>query len=96
MKGAKETTLYDIDATGALMKQAPPNDGILNTLGMLGTKAEAVAFDIVAGEEMNAGWLMAGDVLYRVDLATGKATLVGKIAGMSGTVRDIAALPKAM
>jgi hypothetical protein len=96
MKGAKETALYDIDATGALVKQAPPNDGILNTLGMLGTKAEAVAFDIVAGEEMNAGWLMAGDTLYRVDLATGKATLVGKIAGVSGTVRDIAALPKAM
>lgn len=30
VKGTKETTLYDIDAsTGALVKQAPPNDGIL-------------------------------------------------------------------
>src|SRR5262249_53551423 len=30
-KGAKETALYDIDATiGGLLKQAPPNDGILS------------------------------------------------------------------
>ena len=30
MKGAKETALYDVDATiGALVKQAPPNDGVL-------------------------------------------------------------------
>ena len=40
-KGAKETALYDIDATiGALIKQAPPNDGILNAVGKLGVKAE--------------------------------------------------------
>src|SRR5262245_30578264 len=31
VKGAKETALYDIDGTtGSLVKQAPPNDGILN------------------------------------------------------------------
>src|SRR5688572_12973326 len=36
MKGAKETTLYDIDATGAVVRQAPPNDGVLNSIGMLG------------------------------------------------------------
>ena len=43
---------------------------------------------------MNEGWLMAGDTLYKVDLATGKGTQVGKIAGVSGKVRDIAVLPK--
>jgi Domain of unknown function (DUF4394) len=33
-KGAQSTTLYDIDAaTGALVTQAPPNDGVLNTVG---------------------------------------------------------------
>ena len=37
---------------------------------------------------------MAGDTLYRVDLATGKGTSVAKIAGVSGAVRDIAAMPK--
>ena len=94
MKGAKETTLYDVDASGALLKQAPPNDGILNTVGMLGMAAEAVAFDITtdaAGK--SEGWLMAGNTLYKVDLSTGKGTEVAKIDGVSGTVRDIAALP---
>ncbi len=36
-KGTKATTLYNIDAaTGALVTQAPPNDGVLNTVGSLG------------------------------------------------------------
>lgn len=97
MKGAKETTLFDIDATGAVVKQAPPNDGVLNSIGMLGMGAETAAFDIVSdGNGGNEGWLMAGDTLYKVDLATGKGTSVGKIAGVTGTVRDIAAMPKAM
>ena len=39
--------LFDIDMeTGSLVKQAPPNDGILNTVGVLGAKATSVAFDI--------------------------------------------------
>ena len=34
--GTKETALYDIDVgNGTLVKQAPPNDGILNTIGSL-------------------------------------------------------------
>ena len=49
---------------------------------MIGMTAESAAFDIVCGETagqgMNTGWLMAGDTLYQVDLATGKATSVGK------------------
>jgi hypothetical protein len=97
MKGAKETTLYDIDATiGALIKQAPPNDGVLNAVGKLGVTGQAFAFDIATDASGgNEGWLMAGETLYRVDLASGKATEHGKIAGV-GTmvVRDIAILPK--
>ena len=96
MKGAKETTLFDIDASGALVKQAPPNDGVLNSVGMLGMEAGNVAFDIVAGDAISEGWLMNGKTLYKVDLATGKASEVGMIAGVDGTVRDIAAMPKAM
>jgi hypothetical protein len=47
VKGTKETALYDIDsAMGTFLKQAPPNDGVLTTLGSLGVKAETVAFDI--------------------------------------------------
>jgi hypothetical protein len=94
MKGAKETVLYDIDAAGALLRQAPPNDGILNTVGMLGVPVEAAAFDITTDASgKSQGWLMSGDTLHAVDLATGKATMLAKIAGASGPVRDIAALP---
>ena len=94
-KGTKETALYNIDGTiGALVKQAPPNDGMLNAIGKLGIKADNVAFDIWSdGQGKNEAWLMAGDTLYSVDLATGKATLAAKITGAKGPVRDIAILP---
>jgi len=58
MKGAKETTLFDVDATGTLLKPSPPNDGILNTIGMLGMTSEAVAFNILSdGNGGNSAWL---------------------------------------
>ncbi|WP_306421683.1 DUF4394 domain-containing protein [Methylobacterium dankookense] len=94
-KGTKETVLFDIEASGALLKQAPPNDGILNTVGMLGMSSDAVAFDILSdGQGGNQAWAMAGDTLYKVDLATGKGEMAAKIDGVSGKVRDIAILPK--
>ncbi len=97
MKGAKETTLYDVDATGTVLKQAPPNDGVLNSIGPLGMTGENAAFDIVSdGNGGNEAWLLSGATLYRVDLATGKSVRVAKIAGIKGKVSDIAALPKAM
>jgi len=92
-KGTKATTLYNIDAaTGALVSQAPPNDGVLNTVGSLGMTVNGpVAFNIVStGEDKNDGWLVAGGALYMVDLKTGKATMAGKIEGLSGTLTDIA------
>ena len=74
------------------MTQAPPNDGVLNTVGALGMTVNGpVAFNIVAiGEDQNDGWLVAGGALYSVDLKTGKATMAGKIEGLSGTLTDIA------
>ena len=95
VKGTKATTLYNIDATtGALVTQAPPNDGVLNTIGSLGMAISGpVAFNIVnSGEDKNDGWLVAGGSLYSVDLKTGKATMVGKIEGLSGVLTDIAGL----
>jgi Domain of unknown function (DUF4394) len=92
-KGTKTTALYDIDAaTGALVTQAPPNDGVLNTVGSLGMAVSGpVAFNIVSlGEDQNDGWLAAGGALYKVDLKTGKATMAGKIQGLTGTLGDIA------
>ncbi|TCT08130.1 DUF4394 domain-containing protein [Aquabacter spiritensis] len=97
VKGTKETALFDIDASGTLLKQAPPNDGVLNTVGKLGMSGKGAAFDIVSdGNGGNSAWLMSGDTLYSVDLATGKGTAAAKIAGVTGPVRDIAVLPKAM
>lgn len=92
-KGAKETVLYDVDGRGTLLRQAPPNDGILNTVGPLGVADMAVAFDIVAADAgASEGWLMAGPVLYRVDLASGKASSVGTVKGVQAA-KDIAILP---
>ncbi len=95
VKGAKETGLYNIDGgLGAFTKQVPPNDGVQNTIGMLGVTAKAYAFDILSdGNGGNTAFLMADDQLYTVDLATGKASAMKKIAGLKGTVRDIAVLP---
>ncbi len=95
MKGAKETVLYDIDGTlGALVKQAPPNDGVLNTVGATGAQGKGYAFDIVTVDSgASEGWLMVGPMLYRVDLSSGKATGVGKVAGVTGEVKDIAVVP---
>ena len=85
------TALYDIDESGSLLSQAPPNDGVLNTIGSLGIKLDGpVAFNIVAKGEDNAAWLVTGGTLYSVDLKTGKATSAGKLEGLSGKLSDIA------
>lgn len=94
VKGTKETALFDIDAKMNVVKQAPPNDGILNTIGALGIKGKVVAFDISTDASgKNDAWAMAGDTLYSVDLATGKATPAVKIKGVKGAVKDIAVMP---
>jgi len=85
------TALYDIDAAGHLLSQAPPNDGVLNTIGMLGVTIDGpVAFNIVNKGEDNAAWLVTGGTLYSVDLKTGKATAAGKLEGVQGKLTDIA------
>ncbi len=96
VKGTKETTLYDIDGVlGGLFRQAPPNDGILNTIGMTGLDADGVGFDIVAdGAGANTGMLVAKGNLYTLDLTSGKATGGKAIAGLPSGVRDIAVLPE--
>lgn len=94
VKGSKapSTALYVVDATaGALALQAPPNDGVLSTIGPLGVKGTGpVAFEVVAKDGGNTGWLLADGALHQVDLATGKATPAGKATGLKGTVTDIA------
>ena len=94
--GTKETALFNIDAAnGNLVKQAPPNDGILNTVGALGVKVDGpIAFDIMSdGKGGNSAWLLAGGILHSVDLTTGAAKAVGPIAGVKGQISDMAVLP---
>ncbi len=95
---APETTaLYDIDATiVALIKQDPPNDGVLNAVGKLGAGIDmGVGFDIQTDAQgRNWAWMMSGNTLYSVDLGTGAASEAGRIQGLSGmAIRDIAVLP---
>ena len=94
--GTKETALYDIDmASMSLMRQAPPNDGILVTIGKLSEPVKGpVAFDVYSDcKGMSAGWLLHSGWLSSVDLATGKTTRIGAIKGLSGKITDMAILP---
>jgi hypothetical protein len=96
--GAKATTLYDIDqANGWLLKQTPPNDGVLVTVGPTGMKwSGPIAFDILAdGKGGNTAWALADGKLHEIDLATGKSRAVGAITGLKGKIWDIAILPPA-
>jgi hypothetical protein len=93
----EKTAMYDIDATiGALIQQTKPNDGALKAIGKLGIdKAKSYAFDIhTTADGKNTAWLVADGTLYTVALDTGKATMVGQIAGTKGTIRDIAVLAR--
>jgi hypothetical protein len=93
LKGAKETTLYDIDALGGLFRQAPPNDGVLNTIGMIGLSIDKIGFDIVTdGAGISTGVLVVNGKLYTLDLTTGKAAGGTTIVGLPSDVRDIAVL----
>jgi len=92
--GTKETSLYDLDTGNkAYVRQAPPNDGVLNTLGPM-TMAAPVAFDIWSdGKGGNTGWVLSGGTLYSLDIATGATKAVGKVTGLKGVIGDIAILP---
>jgi hypothetical protein len=92
-KGAKATELFHVDGgTGALVLQSPPNDGILKTRGAVGTSGATDAVMDIAqeGEGKNTVYLIAGNTLHTIDLATGKATQVGTIKGMTGKLVDVA------
>jgi hypothetical protein len=93
--GATATTLFDLDVTNlALYRQAPPNDGILLTIGKLDPALTFVAggsFDIAGGDDGLA--LVAlqptgatQSTLYRINLKTGALTPVGAIGPATATV----------
>lgn len=100
--GATSTTLYDVDAKlRVLAKQDPPNNGTLNTVGMVldgGLKTLSPAdMDIFYNPEtqMNEAYLVANrngvpDKFLSIDLTTGMATLISNVIGDSLFIQDIA------
>ncbi len=82
------TKLYAIDSTRNLLTVVNnPNDGLVTTIGALGVDIDSIAgFDVWgSGENLEAYAAMrvTGETttgLYRIDLTTGEAKLVGAIA----------------
>jgi hypothetical protein len=102
--GATTTQLFDIaTVSDSLVLQSPPNDGVLSSIGALGVAVEGdIGMDIAGGANGLALAALRGaaggaSALYRIDLATGAATLVNGAAtpatssiGAGVGVRDIA------
>ncbi|HEY4254350.1 MAG TPA: DUF4394 domain-containing protein [Roseomonas sp.] len=90
------TALYTIDTLlRSYNLQAPPNDGVQQSRGMLPDLPAGVAFDILAdGDGGNMGFLLAGATLHRIDIATGAPTALGAVTGLpaGAEVIDIAAM----
>jgi len=85
LSGAQTTTLYVIDSgTNTLATQNPPNNGTLNTVGLLGFNTNGlVGFDISGASGVAYAAMTAPGAsfssLYTINLASGVATLVGTI-----------------
>lgn len=94
---ATTTTLFDIDAgRDFLTIQNPPNAGTLVSVGALGVDAgDNAGFDISAVDGVAYAALQVSpslsSSLYRINLTTGAATLVGRIGG-STALRALAAV----
>jgi hypothetical protein len=92
--GAPSTTLYVIDPVnfGMLFVQNPPNNGTLVPIGPFGTQAStANGFDIAQdGTAFAALTINNVSRLYRIDLTTGAASLVGNIGDGSLTLNGFA------
>jgi len=81
--GARSTILLVIDhELDILIQQEPPNDGVLTTIGPLGVNCSAAAgFDIVTdGRGVDHAFLVCGSELFRLDINSGAARFLGKIA----------------
>ena len=86
VRAATATTLYDVDTRrDSLAIQAPPNDGVLSTVGPLGVDlAGPLGFDISARD--GRAYVLARRAraprprLYSVDLMTGAAKQIGVVS----------------
>lgn len=93
--GTTDTTLYNIDlGTNSLVSQKPANNGLLTTIGPLGTGETFTfsgSFDIAGGDDGLAVAALqpmgsSQSTLYRVSLRTGALTAIGPV-GAADTMR---------
>ncbi|MHA6493347.1 DUF4394 domain-containing protein [Pseudomonas borbori] len=93
--GTKATSLYTVDlASSNLMLQNPPNDGVQQALGTIVDGLKTATLDIASdGKDGNTAYLLTGKTLHTMDLANGKPTTLGDIAGLPKNIIDIAVLP---
>lgn len=94
--GAPTTALYTLDTLlGSFNLQAPPNDGVQQSRGMVGMSLPAsTAFDILSdGRGGNTGFVLAAGTLHTIDLANGRLAATGAVTGLpQSEVIDIAAM----
>ncbi len=103
--GTTGTMLFGIDSgLDSLVLQAPPNDGVLSTIGELGARTnKVVGFDVFS--KVEGGKAVANTAyaslrkdgrtrLYTIDLATGDADRVGGSSRAFAHVGDIAIRPQ--
>jgi hypothetical protein len=96
--GVTTTRLYDVDtAADQLLVQDPPNNGVLTPVGALGVGDldQFIGFDIAGiGTAYLSGYVLPAiqPSLFRVNLRTGAATLVGVI-DTTGTLTGLAVAP---
>lgn len=96
--GTALTEMFNIDhELDVLVRQEPPNDGILETIGPLGVDFPALAgLEIVTSADgRESAYAAFGDTLYAIDLTSGRATELGRIGGAPGAIVGLARLPAA-
>jgi hypothetical protein len=94
---ATTTTLYAVDsALDLLAIQNPPNAGTLNTIGTLGVDVSSNSgFDIAPdGTAYLLRTLVSGSSLYKVNLATGAASIVASNVAGSTELMTLAMPPQ--
>jgi len=93
--GTEKTALYTVDlASGNLMLQNPPNDGIQQVVGKIADGLKNAALDIKSdGKGGNTAYLLTGTTLHQVNLETGKASALGEIKNLPADIIDITVLP---
>lgn len=92
----ESTAMFNIDAgLSAILRQAPPNDGTLKTVGPLGVTLDGmIGWDVqTKADGTNTAWLAAMGGLHTVDLETGAVTGSWAITGFDGELRDLTILP---